>query len=102
MIPYARIVVSRDFPTASGVTISPYAALGYQYQAGNSEKAVLLTASDGTTFNIGSTSLDRSAGTAGVGVTVGQGNWQIYGDYRASIAGNWLAQEVRGGLRIIF
>jgi len=102
VIPYARFLLFRDFITSSEITISPYAAIGYQYQAGNTEKPVLLTASDGTTFNAGSASLDRSAGTFGAGVAVGHGSWSVYVAYGASVAGNWNEQEVSGGLRVSF
>ncbi len=102
VIPYTRFVVSHDFSAASDITISPYAALGYQYQAGSSEKAVLLTASDGTTFSSGSASLDRSAGTLGAGVAVRHGSWMVYAAYGAQVAGNWQSQEISAGLRINF
>ena len=102
VIPYARVLLGHDFITSGGITVSPYAAAGYQYQAGNTEKPVPLTASDGTTFNVGSASLDRSAGTFGAGVAVRQGNWSVYLAYGASVAGNWSEQEVSGGLRVNF
>ncbi len=102
VIPYVRFLVSHDFNTSSGMTISPYAVVGYQYQAGDSEQPVLLTAADGTVFNAGSASLDRSAGTLRAGVRLGQGNWSIYAAYGALIAGNWHEQEVSGGLQISF
>jgi len=102
VVPFARIVVSRDFALASGVTLSPYAALGYQYQAGTTEQPVLLTASDGTTFNAGSASLDRSAATLGVGVAAGQGNWSVFAAYGALVSGNWQEQEVNVGVRVDF
>jgi outer membrane autotransporter protein len=102
VVPYARIVVSRDFALASGVTLSPYAALGYQYQAGTTEQPVLLTASDGTMFNAGSASLDRSAATLGVGVAAGQGNWSVFAAYGALVSGNWQEQEVNVGVRVDF
>ena len=102
VIPYARFVVSRDFVMASGMTLSPYAAIGYQYQAGTTEQPVLLTASDATTFNAGSASLDRSAATLGIGVAAGQGNWSVFAAYGALVSGNWQEQEVNVGVRVDF
>ncbi|MGA3404039.1 MAG: autotransporter domain-containing protein, partial [Acetobacteraceae bacterium] len=102
VIPYARVVVESDFITASGLKISPYAAAGYQYQAGTSAQPVLLTAADGTTFNVGSTSLDRSAATLGVGAAAGQGNWSVFASYGALVSGNWQQQEIDVGVRVSF
>ncbi len=101
-IPYARVVLSSDFVTASGIAVSPYATVGYQYQAGDAETPVLLTAADGTTFRAGSSSLDRSAASLGVGLAAGQGNWTVFAGYGALVAGNWTAQQVTGGVKIMF
>ena len=102
VIPYARVVLSSDFATASGIAVSPYATVGYQYQAGDTQKAVLLTAADGTTFKIGSTSLDRSAASLGAGIAAGQGNWTVFAAYGALVSGNWHAQQVTGGVKVMF
>jgi autotransporter-associated beta strand protein len=102
VLPYARVVVSHDYLTASGLAVSPYVAFGYQYQAGDQQKPVLLTSADGTMFNAGSASLDRSAGTLGAGMAVGRGAWTFYATYGALLAGNWRAQEISGGLRMSF
>jgi fibronectin-binding autotransporter adhesin len=102
VIPYARFVLTQDFIMSSGIKVSPYAAVGYQYQAGDTQQAVLLTSADGTTFRIGSTSLDRSAGTLGVGIAAGQGNWSAFASYGALVSGNWQEQEIDVGLRVSF
>jgi uncharacterized protein with beta-barrel porin domain len=102
VIPYARFVLAHDFIMSSGIKVSPYAAIGYQYQAGDTQQAVLLTAADGTAFRIGSTSLDRSAGTVGVGIAAGQGNWSAFASYGALVSGNWQEQEIDVGLRVSF
>jgi fibronectin-binding autotransporter adhesin len=102
VLPYARFVLSRDCITASGITVSPYATIGYQYQAGNTEQPVLLTAADGTVFNAGSAGLDRSAATLGVGVAAGHGNWSVFAAYGALVSGNWQEQEINVGLRVSF
>ena len=100
--PLCRVVVSRDFTTVSGIRISPYAAVGYQYQAGDTEQPVLLTAVDRTTFNAGSAALDRNAATLGAGIAAERGNFSFFATYGALIAANWQAQEVSVGLRVNF
>lgn len=102
VVPYARFILSRDFIMSSGIRLSPYASAGYQYQAGDAQQAVLLTAADGTAFRIGSTSLDRSAGTLGVGIAAGQGNWSAFASYGALVSGNWQEQEIDVGMRVSF
>jgi len=102
IIPYARVVVSRDFTTVSGIRISPYAAVGYQYEAGDTEQPVLLTAVDRTTFNAESAALDRNAATLGAGIAAERGNLSFFATYGALIAANWQAQEVSVGLRVNF
>ena len=79
-IPYARLVVARDFVTASGIGMSPYATVGYQYQAGDTQRAILLTSADGSTFQIGS----------------------VFAGYAALVSGNWTAQQVTGGVKLVF
>jgi autotransporter-associated beta strand protein len=101
-IPYARLVVARDFVTASGIGMSPYATVGYQYQAGDTQRAILLTSADGSTFQIGSTRLDRSAASIGVGIAAGRGNWSVFAGYAALVSGNWTAQQVTGGVKLVF
>ncbi len=101
-IPYARLVVVRDFATESGIGVSPYASVGYQYQAGDTQRAILLTSADGSRFEIGSTHLDRSAASLGVGIAAGRGNWSVFAGYAALVSGNWTAQQVTGGLKLVF
>jgi outer membrane autotransporter protein len=102
LLPYARLVVSRDFVNESGVSVAPFVALGVQYQASDTQRRIDLTAADGTLFRIGSSPLDRAAGTAGLGVTAMHDNWAIFATYDATVAGNWNQHVISGGVRVNF
>ena len=100
--PYLRLTATRDFITAHGLEISPSATLGLTVNATNPGASVTMTARDGTTFNIAPLQLSPVAGEAGVGLGIGRGNWRLSVRYAATLAGNWHAQSLEGGLLVRF
>ncbi|MDE2240804.1 MAG: hypothetical protein KGJ73_12865, partial [Rhodospirillales bacterium] len=100
--PYLRLTATRNFITTRGLEISPSATLGLTVNATNPGAAVTMTAQDGTMFNTAPLHLSPVAGEAGLGLTVGRGNWQLLARYAATLAGNWHAQSLEGGLLVRF
>lgn len=100
--PFLRLTASREFITAQGLVVTPSAALGLIVNATNPGSAVTMTAQDGTGFSAGPQRLSPVAGEAGLGLTIGQGNWQLSARYAATLAGNWHAQSLQGGLLVRF
>ena len=100
--PYLRLTATRDFITAHGLEINPSATLGLAVNATNPGASVTMTARDGTTFNTAPLQLSPVAGEAGVGLGIGRGNWRLSVRYAATLAGNWHAQSLEGGLLVRF
>jgi hypothetical protein len=92
----------RPFVTDTGLLVTPYLRAGFDYYAGANSGAVALTAADGTLFSSGFVRLDRAAAVLGGGLTLDQGNWSMFANYDAHIAGNWNTQEVKLGFRVKF
>ena len=102
VVPYARIKAERVFVTDAALTIAVSGQVGYDYQAGTVTPSVLVTSLDGTTFNTAGTRLDRGSAVVGAGVSTGRGNWSVFANYRANIAGNWYSQTALAGFRMMF
>jgi uncharacterized protein with beta-barrel porin domain len=100
--PYVTMDISRAFLTQSGIAVTPDAALGYVYEAGTRGRAVTLQARDGTQFASQHIALADSAAQASAGISAGRGNWSLYTDYSAELAGNWVSQTGEAGLRVRF
>ncbi len=100
--PYLRLTVTRGFITAQGLEITPSATLGLIVNATNPGVSVAVTAQDGTGFNAAPLQLSPVAGEAGLGLAIGRGNWRLTARYGATLAGNWHAQSLEGGLLVKF
>ena len=102
IIPYARLVASTEIVTGDGKRLAPYVSAGYQYQAGDTQRAVTLIAADGTVFGAPSANPDRSAASLGLGFVLGADAWSVFAGYGALLSGNWHAQEVNAGVKLAF
>lgn len=102
VVPFVGVGGAREYVSSSGLVVSPYARVGWDYLGGNNNPAVLLAAADGTLFPTGSVPLDRNSAALGAGVNFGRGNWSLFAHYDAHLAGNWRAQEVKLGMRLAF
>jgi hypothetical protein len=102
LVPYLTVTLSHSFLTSAAVEITPNAAFGYLYEAGDRSSAVDVTAPDGTMFASSRINLDPSAAQLSLGLTAGKNNWSLYGRYAATIAGNWTSQTGEAGLEIRF
>jgi fibronectin-binding autotransporter adhesin len=102
IVPYARLKLSRDFVTESGLRIRPDVQVGYDYQAGNTNPGIVLTAADGTTFLAQGVALDRSSAVLDAGVSVGRANWAAFANVHANVAGNWSSETIQAGIRLAF
>jgi len=100
VVPYARLKLARVFVTADALMIAPDLQVGYDYQAGTVSPSVLLTAVDGTAFPASGVKLDRSSAVVGAGVSAGRGNWALFGNVHANIAGNWSSETMEVGFRL--
>ncbi len=100
--PYLRLTASRNFITPGGLSISPSAALGLTVNAVNPGGSVTMTAQDGTAFSAAPPHLAPVAGEAGLGLVIGRSDWQLSVRYAATLASNWHAQSLQGGLLMWF
>ena len=100
--PYMRLTASRDFITMQGLYLSPSATLGLTVNATNPGASVIMTAQDGTGFTAAPQHLSPVAGEAGLGLAIGRGNWRLSARYAATLAGNWHAQSLQGGVFVRF
>jgi hypothetical protein len=100
--PFINLVVRRGVVTASRIVVTPQFSLGVDYEAGDINRAVGVTATDGTGFAAGATQLDRVAGQVGAGIAAGRGNWALSARYFAQVSGNWSAQTVEGTVQVWF
>ncbi|MBU6449893.1 MAG: autotransporter outer membrane beta-barrel domain-containing protein, partial [Rhodospirillales bacterium] len=100
--PYLRLTASRDFVALQDLKITPSATLGLTVNTTNPGAAVAITAQDGTAFNAKPPHLSPVAGEAGLRLVVGRGNWRLSTNYTATLAGNWHAQSLEGGLLMRF
>jgi outer membrane autotransporter protein len=100
--PYVAVGVGRRFVTAGGVVVSPHVSVGYEVQAGAESRAAQLVAADGTVFASDAPREDGGDALLGAGISAGKGNWALYANYAAHVAGNWSAQVGEAGLRISF
>ena len=82
--------------------MTPQVSLGVDYEAGDIDRAVGVTAQDGAAFAAEGTRLGRVVGQAGAGVAAGRGNWALSARYFAQVSGNWSAQTVEGAVQVWF
>jgi outer membrane autotransporter protein len=100
--PFVNLDVSSVFYTESNVAITPDAAFGYAYEAGDVGHALIVTAHDGTKFSTDYLKLDPSIAELSAGISAGKGDWSFYARYSAAVTGNWTSQTGEAGLRIRF
>jgi uncharacterized protein with beta-barrel porin domain len=96
--PFASMGVSRSFSTPAGVSITPSANVGYQYQAGDTGTSVALTAPGGAVFNSPYNKVGRSMALLAAGVTVARGNWAVFAHYSAQLSGTGTLQMASFGV----
>jgi hypothetical protein len=101
--PYLMVNVSRHFATARQLQITPQLGLGYAQELGSRGFAQTVSTTDNTSFTATTT---RAASPGAVllkaGVTAGQGNWQLFARYSASVAGAVTVQTGEAGLLVKF
>jgi hypothetical protein len=100
--PYAMVAARRNFVTASGITVTPDALIGFEYEAGSRGVVTTLTGADGTVFLSPHNRLDAADALLSAGISAGRDNWSLFIDYTARIAGNWNSQTAEGGLAVRF
>ena len=100
--PFVQVLVRQGFVTASGIVVTPQVSLGVDYEAGDIDRAVAVTAQDGSGFAAVATQLGRVVGQVGAGIAAGRGNWALSARYFAQVAGNWSAQTVEGAVQVRF
>lgn len=100
--PYLRLSVSRRFITARGLEIVPDAMLGLTVNATNPGVSVAMTARDGTAFIAAPLHLSPVSGEAGLGLSIGHGNWRLSARYDAILARSFHAQSLQASLLVRF
>jgi hypothetical protein len=100
--PYVGLGIGRNFVTETGVAVSPRLSVGYEVQAAESGRSARLVAADGTVFGSDGPREDGGDALLGAGISAGKGNWALYVNYAAHVAGNWTAQVGEAGLRVGF
>jgi hypothetical protein len=100
--PYVLLEGKQNFYTASGITVTPDAEIGYEYEAGTHGVVTTLVDADGTVFYTPHNDLDPSDALLSAGVAAGKNNWSVYATYTAHVSGNWDTQIGEAGLRITF
>jgi len=100
--PYVLVEGKQNFYTASGVTLTPDAEIGYEYEAGTHGVVTTLTGADGTVFYTPHNDLDPSDALLSAGIAASKNNWSLFATYTAHVSGNWDTQIGEAGLRITF
>ncbi len=100
--PFVTLGITRSYLTANGISISPDASVGYDYEAGARGRAVNVTSMDGTVFASGHTNAAPSAAVLAAGIQAGKGEWTLYARYRADLSGNWTSQIGEAGFTMRF
>jgi uncharacterized protein with beta-barrel porin domain len=100
--PYTTIGISDAFVTASGVSITPDAEIGFRHDQAAAGQSFTLNAADGTAFRGNRLSLDENSALLGASLTAHEGRWTAYVKYRAQLAGNLNAEDAEVGFRLAF
>jgi outer membrane autotransporter protein len=100
--PYVLVEGKQTFLTASGMTVTPDAEIGYEYEAGTHGIVTTLYGADGTVFYTPHNDLDPSDALLSAGISVSKNNWSLFATYTAHVAANWDTQVGEAGLRITF
>jgi len=100
--PYVLVEGKQNFYTASGVTLTPDAEIGYEYEAGTHGVVTTLVGQDGTVFYTPHNDLDPSDALLSAGIAASKNNWSLFATYTAHVSGNWDTQMGEAGLRITF
>jgi uncharacterized protein with beta-barrel porin domain len=100
--PYVLVEGKQNFYTASGVTLTPDAEIGYEYEAGTHGVVTTLSSADGTVFYTPHNDLDPSDALLSAGIAASKNNWSLFATYTAHVSGNWDTQIGEAGLRITF
>jgi hypothetical protein len=100
--PFVNMGLSHSFLSASGMTVTPSAGVGFIYEAGDRGKAVDVTAGDFTSFAATHNNLDRATAVLSAGIAAGRDNWSLFAHYTAYVSGNWTSQTAEAGLQVKF
>jgi hypothetical protein len=100
--PYVLVEGKQNFYTASGVTLTPDAEIGYEYEAGTHGVVTTLVGADGTVFYTPHNDLDPSDALLSAGIAASKNNWSLFATYTAHVSGDWDTQIGEAGLRITF
>jgi hypothetical protein len=100
--PYITLPVSRVYLTASQLTVIPTVAAGYVLEAANRGRSATVFSADGTAFATPHNNLDASGATLSAGLSASRANWVLFARYQATLAGNWTAQTLDGGVKLSF
>jgi Autotransporter beta-domain len=98
--PFLNLAAGYRFITAAKMVVTPQLGAGVAYEAGN--RAVTVTAADGSSFAAGAKRLDPAEGQFSAGVSAGRGNWSLDVRYAALVSGNWSSQTVEAGVQARF
>jgi uncharacterized protein with beta-barrel porin domain len=99
--PYLRLNLGRQMVLGNGLVFAPALSLGVSGTSGLGAHETL-TAADGTVFTVTARHLAPVAGEAGVGFTLGQGNWRLHAAYSAQVAGDYSDQTLQAGIVVRF
>jgi hypothetical protein len=100
--PFLLLSASESFVTDSGMTITPDAQIGVEYEAADRGAATPLITANGFTLDSPHNSLDPEDALVSLGITAGKANWSLFATYTGRLSGNWNSQMADAGVRVRF
>jgi uncharacterized protein with beta-barrel porin domain len=100
--PFLLLSASESFITASGVTVTPNAQIGVEYEAADRGVATSLITANGFTLDSPHNSLDPEDALVSLGITASKHNWSLFATYTGRLSGNWNSQTAAAGARLQF